>query len=1615
MTISVKIPTIIGTIGVDTLIGTAGDDVISGLAGADRMSGGAGNDAYYVDNAADAVIENYSAGNDTVYASISYRLPTYVEHLLLTGTAHTSGYGNASNNTIIGNDGNNYLEGGGGNDTLLGGKGNDTYLATGATIAENANEGIDTVLYEGRSYYSLGANLENLTLGGIAGSQAWGNTQNNLLTGNSGDNTLLGKEGDDTLVGGGGDDTLDGGIGTDMAVFSGFFQNYKFTQIYGGWEIADTRAISIDGNDIIKNIEKIKFADRTIAIADLRPTPADTSASIPNLSVVSATGQEDQAIALTIAAQLTDKDGSETLSIQIAGVPASANLSAGTKNADGSWSLNASDLENLRLIPAADFSGQIALNVTAISREISNGTTATQTSSFTVNVAAVADAPTLTVKAASGNAGQSIPLEIAAALRDKDGSESLAILVEGLPTNINLNHGVKQANGSWLLNTADLDGLEAIGSFQTTGQFNLTITATATERENGVFARTSIVSNLEIKAPLWAGPTPTIYGTSGADILAGTAGNDVIAGLGAADRMSGGTGNDVYYVDNTADMIVENYNAGTDTIYSSVSYQLSNYTEHLVLTGAANINGLGSASNNIITGNDGNNYLEGGGGNDTLMGGKGDDTYLATGAVIVESANQGIDTVFYDGGSYFTLGANLENMILRGAAASQAWGNSENNILTGNSGNNVLLGKDGNDTLIGGGGNDTVDGGNGIDVAAFGGRSADYQLTQISGGWQVTGTAVGDGIDLLKNIEKIQFIDKTIDLANGGSNPNPTPNPTPTPGVLHAPDVPQAAGANEVVGFVLQNNGDSLQKSAVVSFGQVFAEGDIKPGGGLVALINGIAYPVQMDVKATHDDGSVRHAILSLKAPEIAAHNELDGVLTKVTSASTAPALTAQSALSAGLNLTIDVAVLQANGSKVPYHVDAAEVLQKAMASGAVQTWMSGSVASEFRVEHEIVKGLSAVFDIRVQADGNLHTDVIVRNDSAFTPGVTTFTYDVAIREGGQTVYAKDALFHYQNSTWHQEVWAHEAPNTNVARDVDYLIKTGATPAWDTSQGVTEQSILSDLTRLAGANTGPLGNALITQYLPQTGGRPDLGPVPEWYARYVLTQDQRAAKVMLENADAAGAIPWHYRDEITGEAVRIDQHTNLWLDYRGQVGTNGLPEAFSLANTGWTLDNAHKPDLAYLPYLFTGSHYYLDEMLAQAAYGVASINPAYRSGGQGILQPEHDQLRAVAWTLRDLTNAAYIAPDNHEMKDYFESLIDRNLANLKKIYVTDGKLDAAGTLEGWMEGVYGNPNNLAPWQQDFLAVTLQQAAVRGHGDAESLLHWMENYEAGRFIQGISGFNPFHGADYNLPFADSNGNLLSSWQALATAAAAGDPNWYNTAALAGYPDLSNGYAAYARGALAGLISTTGSIDAVEAYGFVQSQTQGAAASFQGNPLWNITPTLSNGRQLQAQDIHIASGSTPVTLTGAAGHDQLLHGGQGNDSIIGNNGIDLLLGGAGNDTLIGGVGNDYLIGGAGNDLLIGGSGNDQLKGGAGTDIFRIAEATSGHDIIADFQAGIDRVQLNAQGLGLTAAQTAALVQGITSDGHGNAILHLNQTNDLTVLGVSIDQLQHSIIIT
>ena len=249
-----------GNAAANALSGAGGNDVLNGQAGADTMRGGAGNDHYFVDNIGDRAVEtSATAGGDLVSSTVSFTLGANVEELVLLGSAGLTGTGNSLNNTIIGNSGANNLNGGGGNDrlegaggidTMRGGVGNDTYVVINASdrVIEGAAGGNDIVLSS--VSYSIGANVEDLTLQGTGAINGTGNALANDIIGNGAANVLTGGAGNDTLTGGAGIDRMIGGVGNDVYIVDNSSDIASETSATGGIDRVESSVDFILGANV---------------------------------------------------------------------------------------------------------------------------------------------------------------------------------------------------------------------------------------------------------------------------------------------------------------------------------------------------------------------------------------------------------------------------------------------------------------------------------------------------------------------------------------------------------------------------------------------------------------------------------------------------------------------------------------------------------------------------------------------------------------------------------------------------------------------------------------------------------------------------------------------------------------------------------------------------------------------------------------------------------------------------------------------------------------------------------------------------------------------------------------------------------------------------------------------------------------------------------------------------------------------------------------------------------------------------------------------------------------------------------------------------------------------
>ncbi|NMZ17026.1 tandem-95 repeat protein, partial [Pseudomonas rhodesiae] len=161
-----------------------------------------------------------------------------------------------------------------------------------------------------------------------------------------------------------------------------------------------------------------------------------------NVTQVLNTGLEDHAIKLsTIDAYATDKDGSETLKLEISGVPLNATITDGTPGhtftaTAGNQSVDISDWNKATLVftPAENANGLVNLIVTATAQD---GTADPKSESITlpINVIAVNDAPEAMATTATGSEDQAQGIEVKLSATDIDGVENVKSFTVGTPTN----------------------------------------------------------------------------------------------------------------------------------------------------------------------------------------------------------------------------------------------------------------------------------------------------------------------------------------------------------------------------------------------------------------------------------------------------------------------------------------------------------------------------------------------------------------------------------------------------------------------------------------------------------------------------------------------------------------------------------------------------------------------------------------------------------------------------------------------------------------------------------------------------------------------------------------------------------------------------------------------------------------------------------------------------------------------------------------------------------------------------------------------------------------------------------------------------------------------------
>jgi hypothetical protein len=533
-----------------------------------------------------------------------------------------------------------------------------------------------------------------------------------------------------------------------------------------------------------------------------------------------------------------------------------------------------------------------------------------------------------------------------------------------------------------------------------------------------------------------------------------------------------------------------------------------------------------------------------------------------------------------------------------------------------------------------------------------------------------------------------------------------------------------------------------------MTFGEPFAAGDIPKGNTIVAYMGGAALPTQADIKARNPDGSVRHAIVTVELPSLAGHASAPLRLHAVAEGTHKdPALTLDEVMQSGFDATVEL-----NIAGQPWHLDAHDLLQHASLSRSCKPygrecsqWLSGSLVSEWIVGGPVLDArgkpnphMAVYFAVRAYGPApvtRVRVDVIVENNWAYAAGPQNITYDAKISVNGQVAYTVDHLEHYRQARWHKVFWWGGSDPVYAQQDSAYLQSTRAVPQYEQVE-ISQQTLDAAMQRVQ-QKCGPMRNCDQTKQQSNAGAQDGIGPLPQWTSAYVIDTGYKAYNWMLANSDALASYGIHFRDQLTGEPVSVDNHPCATLERSAEFarcpvtphGNDSFPACQGQCNSPLDANISHHSSPAYVAYLVTGDWYYLDELKFWADWVEFKQNPKYRDYRTGLI--DHSTLRAQAWSLRTLGYAAYILPDSDPLKDYFNRVVKNNITWYNQNYTDDR---SANNLHIITNGsiVYtnhGDPNTgISTWQASFFTWSAGNLKDLGFKGADKLLDWVGAFQ-----------------------------------------------------------------------------------------------------------------------------------------------------------------------------------------------------------------------------------------------------------------------------------------------
>ena len=514
------------------------------------------------------------------------------------------------------------------------------------------------------------------------------------------------------------------------------------------------------------------------------------------------------------------------------------------------------------------------------------------------------------------------------------------------------------------------------------------------------------------------------------------------------------------------------------------------------------------------------------------------------------------------------------------------------------------------------------------------------------------------------------------------------------PVFLRGGSLPPSASAPPDNVMLITNVSGGVLTNWPLQFGRPFVAGEI-PNYPQV-LIGGSPVTTQADVKNRHQNGSVKFAIMAIIIPSMPAARPITITFQDQPNGNNAPISAAQM-LDASYNFDISMRISFTSGA-----ISTASA-RAMLAAGDYKLWTSGQIAQTVEIaddtaarKYDIGNGNGfrpfrpRFFATFWPALNKVKVRVVAEN--GLTMEISNLLYIATVTLGSATpqqVYTADLTggnnrkLHWALTQWTKRFWIGGEPEKMIKIDynIGYLASTKYVLNYDTSVAVHESKIARDWNYF---NAKPNdiydgkwnGGSWVKSGMSTTGGRPDLGPVPQWCSQWLFSGDWRMREMSLTHADIYASEPMHLleidpnrrlnRADPLGSGTGLghyasaaDRHTQRYISI-SSLGDGGIAVGDQFRAVGptspasaFSYDGAHQPAPFYFPYILEGDPYYLREMYAWAAVTALKYNRRGPTGAEGGIE---DELRGAGRVFRNRVYAAHAAPDDAPEGPFFRLL-----------------------------------------------------------------------------------------------------------------------------------------------------------------------------------------------------------------------------------------------------------------------------------------------------------------------------------------------------------------------